>query len=103
MNLPDRKLTAIPSRRTRVLAFTAILIAGVASGLIGWSFVDLQCTGDCGTASGIGALVAGATGAGGVAIVSVLAMRAMGEWRQIQDAASGGEEPPTSSRRNPSA
>lgn len=100
----DRKLTALPSRRARILAFAAILVGGVASGLIGWSFVDLQCTGDCGTAEGVGALVGGTIGAIGVAIVSVLALRAMGEWRQIQlNASPDGEAPPTTSRRNPSA
>jgi hypothetical protein len=101
----DRKLSALPSPRVRALAFVAIVIAGLASGLIGWSFVDLQCTGDCGTPVGIGALVGGVTGAGGVAIVAVLAMRAMGEWQRIQSDTEGApaDEPPSTSRRNPSA
>jgi hypothetical protein len=99
----EPRLTALPSARARVLAFVAIVVAGLAGGLIGWSFTDIQCTGDCGTASGIGALVGGTVAAGGVAVVAVLGLRAMGEWRRIQDEAQPGDEPPSTSLRNPSA
>jgi hypothetical protein len=68
----------------RALAFAAIVVSGVVGGLIGYGFVDLQCDGACGTPNGIGALVGGLLAAGGVAIVSVLTLRAMGEWRRIQ-------------------
>lgn len=78
--------SALPSVQARVLAFGAILLAGALGGLIGFGIVDVQCTGDCGTATGIGALVGAVIGAGGVAIVSVLVLRAMGEWRRIQAA-----------------
>jgi hypothetical protein len=77
----DRPLSALPSRRARALAFLAILVAGVCGGLIGSSFVNLQCHGDCSTASGIGAVAGALAGAGGVAVVAVLVLRAMGEWR----------------------
>jgi hypothetical protein len=100
---PERKLTALPSTRARVFAFLAIVIAGLAGGLIGWSFIDIQCTGDCGTPSGIGAIVGGALAAVGVAIVAVLAMRAMGEWRRVQADAVADDAPPSASNRNPSA
>lgn len=76
-----RPLSAIPSPLARALAFVAILVAGVAGGLIGFGFVDLQCTGDCTTAAAIGAVVGALVAAAGTAVVAVLVLRAMGEWR----------------------
>jgi hypothetical protein len=86
----DRRVSSLPSVRARLVAFLAILVSGVIGAVIGYGFVDLQCDGDCATPDGIGALVGGLIAAVGVAIVSVLALRAMGEWRRIraeQDAA----------------
>ncbi|MEY2478498.1 MAG: hypothetical protein QOG87_3813 [Actinomycetota bacterium] len=80
----DRRLSALPSVRARWLAFVAILVAGIAGGLIGSSFVHLTCDGNCGTAQGIGAVGGAMFAAGGVAVVSVLVLRAMGEWRRVQ-------------------
>jgi hypothetical protein len=80
----DYAPTALPSTFARVLAFVSILVGGLCGGLIGWSLVDLQCTGDCGTLSGLSALAGAIIGAVGVAVVAVLALRAMGEWRVIQ-------------------
>jgi hypothetical protein len=76
--------TALPSTGARVLAFAAILVGGLCGGLIGWSLVDIQCTGDCGATAGLAALVGAVIGAAGVAVVATLALRAMGEWRTIQ-------------------
>lgn len=91
----------------RVIAFAATLVAGLLGALIGWGVVDVQCQGDCTTATGIGALVGAAVAAGGVAIVAVLVMRSMGEWRRIQarDGAGGPSRgnQPNDTRRNPSA
>ena len=81
----ERPLSALPSPLARGVAFTAILVAGVCGALIGWSFVDLQCHGDCTTPSGIGALVGGVSAALGVAVVAVLTLRAMGEWKRIKE------------------
>ena len=93
MPVPDeRPLSALPSPRARALAFAAILVAGLCGALIGWSFVDLQCTGSCGGPNGIGAVVGGVAAGGGVAVVSVLTLRAMGEWRRISEAELRGEE-----------
>jgi hypothetical protein len=86
--------SALPSSGARILAFAAIVVAGVCGGLIGWAVTDLQCTGDCGTLTGIGALVGAVIGAGGVAIVAVLVLRAMAEWRTIQHTGD-----PTAGRR----
>ena len=72
--------TALPSTGARVLAFVAILVGGLCGGLIGYAFVDLQCTGDCTTLAGAAGLLGAAIGAVGVGVVAVLALRAMGEW-----------------------
>ena len=82
----ERPLSALPSPLARGLAFGAIVVAGLCGALIGWAFVDLQCTGDCTTSSGIGAIVGGVMAAGGVAVVAVLTLRAMGEWKRIEEA-----------------
>lgn len=80
----DYAPSALPSTTARILAFASILVGGLCGGLIGWAFVDLQCEGDCGTVSGASGLIGALVGAGGVAVVAVLALRAMGEWRTIQ-------------------
>ena len=80
----DRPLSALPSVRARVLAFAAIAVAGVAGALIGAAIVNVGCRGDCSTPSGIGAIVGALAAAGGVAVISTLVLRAMGEWRTIQ-------------------
>lgn len=75
--------SALPSGRARALAVIAVVISGVCGALIGRSFVELQCTGDCTTWEGIG-LVSGALIASvGVAVVAVLTLRAMDEWQTI--------------------
>ena len=97
---PEHSPSALPPVQARILAFAAILVAGVLGGLIGWGVVDLQGGGS--TASGIGAVVGALLAAGGVAIVAVLVLRAMGEWRRIQ--ADDARQAQTSdSLRNPSA
>lgn len=75
--------SALPSVGVRLLSFLLIVIAGTAGGFIGFSFIDLQCEGDCTVPNGLGALGGALIGAVGVAIVTVLALRAMGEWRTI--------------------
>ena len=82
---PDRPLSALPSTRARVLAFGAILLGGLAGALIGYGFVDIQCSGSCATPDAVGALTGAVLAALGTAVVAVLALRAMGEWRQLGD------------------
>lgn len=102
----ERPLSALPSPLARALAFAAIVLAGLCGALIGWAFIDLQCTGDCTTPSGIGAIVGGLIAAAGVAVVAVLTLRAMGEWKRLKeeelfnDPAAGQG---STRRRNPSA
>ncbi len=73
-------ISAAPSLLARALALAAIVIGGVCGGLIGYAFVDLQCTGNCSTPNGIGLLIGAVASAAGVAVIVVLALRAMGEW-----------------------
>lgn len=80
----DRPLTALPSPFARAVAFTAILVAGVFGALIGYAVVDIQREGTAGVPEGIGAVVGGLFAAGGVAVLAVLALRAMGEWRTLE-------------------
>lgn len=79
----ERPLTALPSRRARALAFAAILVGGICGALIGASFVRIQCDRNCTTAAGIAGVVGALVAAVGVAVVAVLVLRAMGEWRRI--------------------
>jgi len=76
----DGPASAAPSVGSRILAFAAILVAGVCGGVIGYAFIDLQCEGDCGVQTGLGALVGSVGAAIGVAVIAVLTLRAMGEW-----------------------
>ena len=64
-----------------MLAFVTIVVGGICGLLIGAALVRLQCDGACSTPTGAGALVGAVLGAGGVAVVAVLVLRAMGEWR----------------------
>jgi hypothetical protein len=81
--------SALPSVRARVLAFLAILVAGACGGLIGYGVVDVQCTGNCTTARGWGLLTGAVMGTVGVAVIAVLVLRAMGEWRVIRSREQG--------------
>jgi hypothetical protein len=81
----DRPLSALPSPAARAAAFVAILLAGLAGGLIGYSLVHLECDGDCGLALGVGILLGAVIAAAGMSVVTVLVLRAVGEWRELQD------------------
>jgi hypothetical protein len=77
---PDYAPTSLPSTTARILAFVAILVGGLCGGLIGYGFTDISCTGDCGTVAGGMGVLGAVLGAVGVGVVSILALRAMGEW-----------------------
>jgi hypothetical protein len=74
--------TALPSVAARAAAFVAILVGGAAGGLIGYAFGDLGGFGPVMT--GVLTLVVGLGCAGGVAVVAVLTLRALGEWKTIR-------------------
>ncbi len=84
-----------------MLGFLAILAAGAIGGFIGYGFTDLQCRGDCATPDALGAVIGAAVGAIGVAIVVVLALRAMGEWQSIQRRPTGPDRPATPPAKRP--
>ena len=86
-NDQNRPLSALPSRGARALAFVSILVGGLAGGLIGHGLVAVQCDGDCGLPRGLGIMIGALAAAGGTAVVAVLALRALGEWREMADRA----------------
>ncbi len=69
------------STLARVLTVVSVLVAGACGALIGWAVVDLQCEGDCGLQTGLGSLAGAALAAAGTALICVLAIQAMAEWR----------------------
>jgi hypothetical protein len=85
--------TALPSVTARVLGFLAIIASGAVGAFIGYAFTDLQCHGACATPDALGGLVGAIIGAFGVAVVVVLALRAMGEWKTIQHRPTGPDRP----------
>ena len=84
MTEQERPLSALPSPAARAAAFVAILLGGVAGAVIGHTLVKLQCTGSCATPKGIGLLTGAVIAAGGMSVVAVLVLRALGEWRQLE-------------------
>ena len=80
----DAPPTAAPPTIARLFAVVAIVVAGLCGGLIGYAVMDLQCTEECTTLAGLIGLGGALVGAGGVAIVAVLTLRAMGEWQAIE-------------------
>ncbi|MEY2524941.1 MAG: hypothetical protein QOJ66_3506 [Ilumatobacteraceae bacterium] len=77
-------LSALPAPTARLAAFVAILLGGLAGGLIGYTLVKLQCHGTCAPQRGIGALVGAVVAALGMSVVAVLVLRALGEWKEIE-------------------
>ncbi len=69
----------------RALAFIAILIGGLAGALIGYALVDVQTDNASSVLLGLGILFGSVLSAGGTAVVAVLVLRALGEWREIAD------------------
>lgn len=78
-----------PSLTARVLAFSAIIVAGACGGLTGFAVMDLGCEGGCTTAAGLVGLGAAIAAAAGVGVVAVLTMRASAEWRAQQPPGTG--------------
>jgi hypothetical protein len=65
-----------------VLAFVSVLLGGACGGFIGYAFGTLGGFSDI--ATGVIAMVVGLGLAGGVAVVAVLTLRALGEWETIR-------------------
>ena len=60
-------------------------MSGLAGGLIGYSLVRVQCDGECALGKGLGAFIGAALAAIGMSVVAVLVLRALGEWKSIED------------------
>lgn len=71
--------------RARVIAFIGILVAGIAGAAMGYLMVDVQCSGSCAVPNGIGMFIGSLIGALGMSVVAILALRAIGEWRELSD------------------
>ena len=79
-----------PSPLARVLAFSAVIVAGVCGGLIGFAVMELGCDGGCPTTAGLVGLGTAILAAAGTGIVAVLTLRAAAEWRAQQLPGSAG-------------
>lgn len=87
----------LPRRTAFLVAWAAIVVAGVLGGIIGYGLADVGAAtganGGSDTAGLIGALVGVLVAGGGVGIVAVLVLRAQAEWRRTP-AAPQGTAPP---------
>lgn len=72
----------LPSRGVYLLAFSAVVVAGILGGIIGYGIADVGSGTD--VARFVGTLLGAVIAAGGVAIVAVLVLRALAEWRRTQ-------------------
>jgi hypothetical protein len=72
--------TAAPPLLARVLAIVSIMIGGLCGGLIGFAVTDVSCTDGCTSTAGVVGFASAIGCALGVAVVAVLALRAMAEW-----------------------
>lgn len=71
----------MPSRAAFVVSFLSVVVAGVFGGIIAYGLVDVGCEGSCQASKLLGVVIGSVLAAGGVGIVAVLVLRAMGEWR----------------------
>lgn len=97
-NLPQptsrpRKLSALPPQTARAIAFAMIVIVGVLGAILGYALGNATCTDDCSLKAGSFLLIGAVAGALGSAVMSVLALRAMGEWDEIRDRERAGHAP----------
>lgn len=80
---PRTGLSALPSATARILAFVSILAGGAIGAVIGYGVTKVSSADASSTALGVGALLGALFFAGGIAVVAVLVLRAMGEWRAL--------------------
>lgn len=85
--------TAAPPLLARILALLAIVVGGLCGGLIGFAVTDISCEDGCTGAASIVGLASAIGCAVGVAIVAVLALRAMAEWNAKEAIERGRREP----------
>jgi len=87
----------LPRRTAVLLAYAAIVVAGLFGGIIGYGLADAgAATGNNSNSAGtglIGAVIGVVIAAGGVGIVAVLVLRAQSEWRRTPAAPQGSRPP----------
>ncbi len=71
----------MPTRTAFLVSFASVVAAGVFGGIIAYGLVDVGCTGRCQGSKLLAVVIGSVLAAGGVGIVAVLVLRAMGEWR----------------------
>jgi hypothetical protein len=78
--------SALPSVRARVAAFVGVIAGGAGGAIIGYAFATLQCGAhqSCTTSRSLLLWAGSLLGAGGAAVISVLTLRALGEWQTIR-------------------
>lgn len=91
--IQSRRLSALPPQTARAIAFSMIVIVGTLGGILGYALGRYNCVDDCSLRSGSFLLIGAIAGAFGSAIMSVLALRAMGEWNEIRDRERAGHAP----------
>jgi hypothetical protein len=77
---PDAAPPMLPSRSAFLLAFSAVVLAGLFGGIIGFGVADVGSESDA--ARLLGTFIGAIIGAAGVGIVAVLVLRAMSEWNR---------------------
>ena len=83
-----RSLSALPSQAARAIAFGSILVGGLLGGLIGFGVLRAEYPVGHNVAKAVGASIGALAVASGAAVLAVLVLRAMGEWRRLDDATS---------------
>ena len=71
----------MPSRVAFLASFFGVVFAGIFGGVIAYGLVDVGCDGRCEGSKLLAVVIGSVLAAGGVGIVAVLVLRAMGEWR----------------------
>jgi aspartokinase len=71
-----------PPRAAFLIAYAAVVLAGLFGGAIGYGLQHVSRSGSSATGEAIGALVGAAFAAIGTGVVAVLSLRAMAEWRR---------------------
>ncbi len=104
MTTPDAEsdiASAAPSPLARIVAVAAIVLASACGGIIGYAYTQLECDDDCTVLAGFVGVGTAIACALGVAVVVTLGLRAMGEWKtlQQQDAAAKAAKRAAKSRR----
>ena len=71
-----------PPRAAFLIAYAAVVLAGLFGGAIGYGLVNVSRGGGTAASRALGALIGAAFAAIGTGVVAVLSLRAMAEWRR---------------------